>query len=57
MPDSTCACPACTCKVGPNAIVRHGKQYCCMACADHHADGAPCVSHDGCKCAEGSEGG
>ncbi|WEK11758.1 MAG: metallothionein [Candidatus Pseudomonas colombiensis] len=57
MSDSTCACPACTCKVGPNAIVRHGKQYCCMACADHHADGAPCVSHDGCKCAEGSEGG
>ncbi|MBK5540376.1 metallothionein [Pseudomonas sp. TH05] len=54
MNDQTCACPSCKCKVGANAIVHQGKHYCCEGCAEHHAQGQPCASTEGCKCAEGS---
>ncbi|MBB1612054.1 metallothionein [Pseudomonas protegens] len=56
MSTQTCACPACTCKLGAHAIVRHGKHYCCQACADHHAHGEPCACTEGCKCAKGAHG-
>lgn len=54
MNDQTCACPSRKCKVGANAIVHQGKHYCCEGCAEHHAQGQPCASTEGCKCAEGS---
>ena len=47
---STCDCPKCNCKLGEHPIVRHGKHYCCEACAKHHEHGEEC-SHQGCKCA------
>ncbi|KAF0864264.1 metallothionein [Pseudomonas sp. LD120] len=57
MSNETCACLACTCKLGGgHAIVRHGKHCCCQACADHHAHGEPCASTQGCKCAQGAHG-
>ncbi|CAI8974439.1 MULTISPECIES: metallothionein [Pseudomonas] len=47
---STCDCPKCNCKLGEHPIVRHGKHYCCEACAKHHEHGEECA-HQGCKCA------
>ncbi|MHC8408384.1 MULTISPECIES: metallothionein [unclassified Pseudomonas] len=50
MPEKTCDCPQCSCKLGEHSIARHGKHYCCDACAHHHANGEACSS-EGCKCA------
>ncbi|WP_095114264.1 metallothionein [Pseudomonas sp. Irchel 3H7] len=52
MPDKTCDCPKCNCKLGEHPVVRHGKHFCCEACAHHHENGAQC-STKGCKCAHG----
>ena len=48
--DSICDCPKCSCKLGAHPIARHGKHYCCEACAKHHEHGEECSSK-GCKCA------
>jgi len=50
MTERTCDCPKCSCKLGEHPIVRHGKHYCCEACAKHHEHGEECVNQ-GCKCA------
>ena len=49
--DSICDCPKCSCKLGEHPIARHGKHYCCEACAKHHEHGEECTSK-GCKCAD-----
>ncbi|VVN88334.1 metallothionein [Pseudomonas fluorescens] len=55
MANDICACKDCNCKIGEHSIVRHGKHYCCQACADHHPNGEACAS-TGCKCAKGAHG-
>lgn len=50
--ESTCDCPKCNCKLGQHPIARHGKHYCCEACAKHHEHGEECTGK-GCKCAHG----
>lgn len=52
MQEQTCACPHCKCLVGQNAVIRDGKSYCCLGCANHHAKGEPCASATGCECAK-----
>lgn len=56
MNEQICACPQCKCKIGEHAVVRHGKHYCCQACADHHPNGEPCTASANCHCAEKPKG-
>ncbi|WP_085726943.1 metallothionein [Pseudomonas sp. R37(2017)] len=50
--ESICDCPKCSCKLGEHPIARHGKHYCCEACAKHHEHGEECANK-GCKCSQG----
>lgn len=52
MNEERCACPACSCVVDANALVRDGKAYCCPACAEGHPPGNEACREPDCHCGE-----